>query len=632
MADQHDVHAPYNFIPFSDKILVRYKDASELPGHDVFDPNLKTGEIHVTLTAETPVFVSNGKKNDEADFFRGPNGKYMIPGSTVRGMLRENVQILGFGLVRKGEDLDDNEIFFREIAAASGTTGDPLKQRYKDALDIRSGRSKSGKTYSTPEKVKAGYLCKTEDGYVILPVEGSYIRISREDPLVTSFGDKTARAVPVAYELSGEHLARLTVPEEAQDGMKTGVLLYTGKPVGRQKNPIYLFPPVNKAADPVKIPPADVISYQADWESRKNALRGGKYDPGFWALPEDETQKPVFYTEYAGHIYFGMTLFPRVGYGHSLAEGLPEHHRATAESDQVLLDYAHSIFGFAGEKEAYRSRVSVGDFCADREPAARPFAALLGEPKPSYYPGYVKEGGNYTEEDFQLRGYKQYWMKAEKQPPEPANLNASTWLRPMPTGTNFKGVIRFRNLAEDELGLLLWAIRLEMGCRQNIGMGKPYGYGQVKAEITDLLEYDAGELYESFCAKPKPSAHTVDEWIDIYDQYAAETLGIYVTEKKKGKKSKNKSGAEENDKKIPTVRKYRDIRDFMYMKTPLKDHEEEASYMALAEYKNTRTALVTVQKFRENQKENEAAAPAAKQSETAKDDWSALLGSRFKPL
>lgn len=614
MADQHDVHAPYNFIPFSDKILVRYKDASELPGHDVFDPNLKTGEIHVTLTAETPVFVSNGKKNDEADFFRGPNGKYMIPGSTVRGMLRENVQILGFGLVRKGEDLDDNEIFFREIAAASGTTGDPLKQRYKDALDIRPGRSKSGKTYSTPEKVKAGYLCKTEDGYVILPVEGSYIRISREDPLVTSFGDKPARAVPVAYELSGEHLARLTVPEKAADGMKAGVLLYTGRPVGRQKNPIYLFPPTDETADPVKIPPADVISYQADWESRKNALRGGGYKPEFWSLPEDGTQKPVFYTEYAGHIYFGMTLFPRVGYGHSLAEGLPEHHREKALRNEVLLDYAHAVFGYAVGKQAYRSRVSVGDFAADESAETLdPFRIILGEPKPSYYPGYVKDGGNYSKSDFQLRGYKEYWMKETQTLPEPEHDEVASTLRPLPLGTNFTGVIRFRNLAEDELGLLLWAIRLDEDCRQNIGMGKPYGYGRMKAEITNLLEYDAGTLYASFCAKPAPTKDRIEQYIQSYDSFAANKLYIRRPQEK------------------PSVCSRDEIQDFLYMKTAIRNWND-VSYMELAEYQNTRTVLETVQSVRENHSGDRTEEPAAGESENTENDWSALLGSRFRPL
>ena len=57
------VRAPYNFVPFSHKIL-SYED--EIPAHDAVDPSLKTGEIHITMTAKTPVFVSNGGKDDAA--------------------------------------------------------------------------------------------------------------------------------------------------------------------------------------------------------------------------------------------------------------------------------------------------------------------------------------------------------------------------------------------------------------------------------------------------------------------------------------------------------------------------------------------------------------------------------------
>ena len=43
------IHAPYNFVPFSGKIIERYKDMEELPDYGKIDPDLKTGEIHVTM-------------------------------------------------------------------------------------------------------------------------------------------------------------------------------------------------------------------------------------------------------------------------------------------------------------------------------------------------------------------------------------------------------------------------------------------------------------------------------------------------------------------------------------------------------------------------------------------------------
>ena len=63
---QSKVRAPYNFVPFANKVLLRYAGPEELPRHDRMDPALKSGEIHVTMTADTPVFVSDGRDN----FFR----------------------------------------------------------------------------------------------------------------------------------------------------------------------------------------------------------------------------------------------------------------------------------------------------------------------------------------------------------------------------------------------------------------------------------------------------------------------------------------------------------------------------------------------------------------------------------
>ena len=129
---ENTVHAPYNFVPFSEKLLIRYESLTELPRHDRIDPALKSGEIQVELRAGTPVFVSDGQQDPH--FFRGPDGTYQIPGSTVRGLVRENMQILGYGLVRPGEDLDDVQIYFRAIADAQKSVAGPLKTYYRTAL------------------------------------------------------------------------------------------------------------------------------------------------------------------------------------------------------------------------------------------------------------------------------------------------------------------------------------------------------------------------------------------------------------------------------------------------------------------------------------------------------------------
>lgn len=183
------------------------------------------------------------------------------------------------------------------------------------------------------------------------------------------------------------------------------MLLVTGRPVGRP-NHLYLFPQADEDKPAVELSDQDVLSYQEDWENRKNVL--GRAN--FWALPRAGEEKPVFYLRHEGHTYFGMSLFLRIGYGRPLSQGLPQRHLDAPEGPGV--DYPHGILGFAGPDGAYRSRVSFGDFPAvgqvEPEP---PLGAVLAGPKPSYYPGYVAEGKNYAQEGFRLRGYKQYWLK-----------------------------------------------------------------------------------------------------------------------------------------------------------------------------------------------------------------------------
>lgn len=576
------VRAPYNFVPFSDKLLIRYESLEELPRHDRIDPALKSGEIQVELKAETPVFVSDGQP--DAHFFRGPDGTYQIPGSTVRGLVRENMQILGFGLVRPGEDLDDVQIYFREMAAARGSTGGALKEYYQGALDIRSGRTPSGKTFTTPRNVQGGYLYREGGAYYIRPVRGEVLRVSRSHPDVGQFGTGDARTVPVSYQAADGAVKRLA--PAGKPGMAQGELLFTGRPVGRVSNHLYLFPAADEEAEPIPVEKdGDVLSYQMDLEGRSNSLKA-YYDVNFWALPKEGERKAVFYIRYEEHTYFGRSRFLRIGYRYPLSQGLPQHHRERLEQGEPVLDYPSAILGFArGKNMAYRSRVSFGDFRLEgKARELPPVKTVLGEPKPSFYPGYVEEGKHYNEDDFRLRGYKQYWLKeAERIPAKKENV-AST-LRPLDRGSVFRGTIRYKNLTADELGLLLWAIRLDEGCFQTLGMGKPYGYGRMQVTISALREVEPETLYtpDGLCGSPKEGgADAVEQYIRTYDAYAADALRV------------------KKPKKRPSLRSRNEIQDFFFLKQTVRP-AEEVSYMDLEkkEYQKIEGPLESVQTVRE---------------------------------
>ena len=622
MSREKGVRAPYNFVPFHaknsniagaakvEKVLVRYQDIEELPRHDVIDPELKTGEIHVTMRAETPVFVSDGNEH----FFRGPNGRFMLPGSTVRGMARENMQILGFGLVIPGEDLEDYQVYFREMSAARGSAGDALKQYYRGVLGIETGRDDRGRSYSIPRRVEAGYLRRDGNVYFIQPTKALYIRVPRGSTALAEAGlsEGYAKAVKVAYLAKDGRLEAIRPSDRPVDGMEQGTLLYTGMPIGggkdsKKHNARYLFPAADEGAIRVDISKEDELSYRVDWEDRVNSLKA-YYDPRFWALPEEGEEKPVFYVRYNGHTYFGMSLFLRVGYSHRFSDGLPASDPKIARQEgSVPLDYVHGMLGFAGKEHSYRSRVSFGDFSVEGDPEeCQAIQTILGQPKPSWYAGYVEDGKHYNENEFYLRGYKLYWLKDAGAVPVPEGKEkVGSTLRPLPEGTVFRGVVRYKNLHPDELGLLLWALRLNDGCFQSVGMGKPCGFGRMRLTIDQLLEYDAGALYapDSLCRLPVSEGQdSIVKYIQAYDSYACDVLHI-----------------KKPSKKAPSVGSEDAIRDFFFMRGTIRGRDE-TGYMELPEYKNLMDTLPAARQIR-----GAAEAEAQRAQAAPSDDMDSLM-------
>lgn len=602
------VHAPYNFVPFSNKVLVRYESPEQLPPHDVLDTSLKSGEIHITMCAETPVLVADGKDSRKVHFFRGADGTYQIPGSSVRGLIRQTMQILGFGHIRAKEDLEDYQIYFRDMASSRDSAANALKQYYHTVMGMKSERI-NGKSRMIPQAVQSGYLYRENGKYFICPTVSPVFRVSRKHVDAAQFGEGRARTINVFYRDNGQQVQ--TISKTYQEKTKPGVLLFTGRPVSKVPNGLYLFPERDQDAVPISVPEIDVLSYLEDWESRRNTLK--VYDPQFWALPKkDGEYKPVFYICHDQHVYFGMSRMLRIGYRYSLSQGLPKSHCRMAQSDAIILDYPHAIFGYTEKNAAYRSRVDFG--ALHLQGVAKELTGIqtvLGEPKPSFYPGYVQGGKNYNEDDFQLRGYKLYWLKKTAKAAEPSNQNENvgTIMYPLDQGSTFGGVIRYRNLTPDELGLLLWCIRLDEGCYHSLGMGKPYGYGRMKVTIDRLVEWDYNMMYTvtgltGAMTEPKCLDDAVETYIRTYHNYAAASL-----RKKQSKQS--------------SLRDYDEIRDFLYLRSELCEGEE-VEYMPLTAFKNCRGSLPTVKEIRIEQEQKQQQKP------TTKEEWMAALLEKYK--
>lgn len=527
------VGAPYNFVSFSKKVY-SYED-KDLHAHNEVSEALHSGEITYQITAQTPIIVDDGKQH----FYKNANGCYAIPGSTIRGLIRNNVQILGVSSF--WDDIDDYAIMYRNVANGKE------KARYNKVLGSNQiavqGKGKMTKV-SVLQNVKAGYI-RQENGcffiyqtcvdrikkeykdmnYYVLSerqvvddylsrgtfsypafvkngkscMQHNFAQFDKKsvNGRVHYIGDKNKNykpyQMPVSYEVTGEkNVTKVGVPGQFS---REGYAVSTG--AMNEKKAIYIIPAIDKGKEKIRVPEADITAFRIDMKKKENTLKrfGGKE---CFDLPKERETKPVFYIQLDGRLYLGFTPRLRLFYDHTIKEGLNPEHK------EGMLDYSKAIFGYASKEKSYKSRVSFTDAVVESTAGeVKERSVVLAEPKPSSYMDYLKgqemnEVVTYNQDGFELRGVKQYWLHQEEVKGTTGNGNdkIGSVLRPLAKGTVFTGKIRFHNLTDEELGLLIWSVRLNKKSWMNVGKAKSYGYGNIQLQMQKAEEVNLQKAYD----------------------------------------------------------------------------------------------------------------------------------------
>jgi CRISPR-associated protein (TIGR03986 family) len=548
--------APYNFIPLPDEII-RFPH-EDIPGHDSYTTGALTGWIDCEIETQSPtyirgmmteaVFAAQGlKKPDEltvdekerrAPFFASSDGEVagylqpVIPGSSLRGMIRQLVEILGYGRIRWVAD--QPKMFFRAVAAAKF---DPLREPYDQLI----GRF--------AKHVHAGYLLQDDKGgdwYVMparkWPTGEEYIKV--KDALIKEFGlpdyldfnDPNYRPQVHAVSFEPETMRGKRGPYIKLNALGSreayrikgnlvcaGNMLEAGD-VGKTRSPrarqVLMLLPDNKR-QPVKIPEQVVKDYLdsltpfqrdklSDWSSDQGCL--GNLKPVFYILENNEVlafgHSPNFRVPALVKDQDGR---PRAANAYDF---VPDDHKGRQEPD-----FADCLFGWVEEKDgpagSRAGRVSFGDahFTGAQNGVWMEMLTphVLANPKPSTFQHYLvqdrQEGHDPDRNEelahygsdrstTQIRGFKHYWHRG-KQPvieatdKEKEHESQLTRIVPLKPGVTFSCRIHFENLRPAELGLLWWALALPVGdgetyCHK-IGMGKPLGMGGIAIRPTLTL-------------------------------------------------------------------------------------------------------------------------------------------------
>ncbi len=468
--------APYNFIPLPKTVLPAsfFDKDSKLAIKDQFVSHVKakgdlSGVIELDIETRTPFFIGAGKQEQ----FFSPTGGPVIPGSTMRGMVKNIMKILTCGAMRpsmrkdieskeiEGDgDFFDHKLYFRDVA---GAVGSGSKEAYDDELSPR------GENGNRQYAAKPGYLIKcTDNQYYICPAK---------------------------YEVKkGGGKGRPNVDWKGNGRAEC----FTGFMNGKCHHTVHYEP---KWDTKYRLDKQILNDYYDD--STCNGLNLLK-DRSI--LQKEDARKftgqsdvvsvvPCFYVRKEGKIqHFGFGRYYRIPYRKSIGDHVPTElkDKRNARGEKIP-DFADALFG---RKEDWGSRL----FFEDCRPTVSVHclgpkkSRILSSPKPTSFQLYLDQKGGALKtwnEDAQIRGYKLYWHHANNEiewqrRENEKDLTGTIKIRPIAKGAKFHGKIRFARLSGVELGALLKVFELtedEEVCFK-LGQGKSIGMGSVRIDAT----------------------------------------------------------------------------------------------------------------------------------------------------
>lgn len=587
------IKAPFNFVPLNEKIY--FPDWENQISHDIPFSNGESGEIELELEAVTPIFVRNGHTQDDAktknenyiSFSKGPDGKYFIPGTSVKGMIRNVLEIMSFGKM----NLDSSVKYATR------------EWDNQDIYDLKNIKEQN--------KVCCGYLVQQKDK-VIIENHGIPYRINHKR-LAELFSTKIFEEH--FYE---NNKFKLNEPHEGLDpkSAKFKYHLLSKEKISQKNLKNIRFSSDNEFANdyqPRRIKFDNtgeiigdiVFTGQPDpWTSDDREKRKGKKGKGkfyefvfdknidvihpkfcidklmlkqfkffnkdsedwnFWKAKFESGEKvPVFFRHNNASVKdFGLAFLYKIPFKYSPKE---LSNFAQKNFNQHKPDLSELIFGYTGFKHSLKSdkkislkgRVQFSSFQVINvvEPLDE-MKTTLGSPKASYYPLYIEQregsGGKvpvrkkrqgrseknyfyyetYHNKDAKIAGWKRYPVKASAIPKPTNNESLDSKFQPLPQGTVFCGKIRFHNLKPIEIGALISAITFH-GNYENlfhqIGMGKPQGFGKIRVKKIKTNTSQFRNFYLSVFENTMEN-HCGNKWLESVQLTELLTMASNVSQK-----------------------------------------------------------------------------------------------------
>lgn len=207
--------APYNFVPLPEKVVSAVDSPDALPEHDEYrrESERYSGYFDVTLTTRSPLYIRGPLtseeyqclerdpqlKNKPAFFHTGDEHKPVIPGSSLRGMLRGLLEIVSYSKIQW---VSEKQLFFRTVDNTA--VGKYYNSRMVEELDpVQEAGYPRAPGYHA--RVKGGFFRIRQNGtYFIEPCTVARVEIR---DLLRLFGLQYNREL---YQHDGRNLNQQT--------------------------------------------------------------------------------------------------------------------------------------------------------------------------------------------------------------------------------------------------------------------------------------------------------------------------------------------------------------------------------------------------------------------------------------
>jgi len=490
---------PYNFVSLGE--IEEIKREKRVKGEH-------SGKIKCSLKNLTPIFIGN--KTDEKEektltLKVEGNEKYVIPASTLKGELRNIIEVLTTSCIK---NVEEERLDYRGSAGGRKNVFGIIKKfptANDDGIIIEADKVKVNRKKVLSNYKPGFYPIKVANNLLVK----DYIKRAKLKPNYKK-GEDDPNAINSTNEFN-----------KVQQGGTLNATLWVSSFIPNKKYEKLLIPN-EKHYSFTKSDYEDLL-YLIKQRKEAEEKKPPKNRENFYIDELKEGDTIIFEVNGKGKIEnFSFSEIPRLRYKMSPLDLVPEEfHPCTTEN----LCFACRMFGTIGDHSknekgekkqektvAMRSKVFISDALSinpiNKTMEEKLILKSLGEPHPSLTRFYLENNGTY-DKNFKIRGRKFYWHHTEKikagkgyknylktiSDSTSTSTNSTIWfLRP---DQNFEFEVSFKDLTDEELGILIYSLELEKDLLHKFGKAKAFGLGSCEIKITDCL-LESSEKYSSF--------------------------------------------------------------------------------------------------------------------------------------